>query len=259
MDLNLKGYNAFITGGSSGFGFEMARALGSHGATVAIAARAGEKLDNAYQTLKDEGLDVYALPMDVRSDESVTAAAKWLDENWGKLDLLVNNAGIGMDAANKGFHRTQPFNELDLEGFYNIVNTNFVGYYLVARAFIPIMLKQGKGRVVNVSTSLTTMVARGQLPYGPARAAAEAMSTILSNELKDQGIMVNILLPGGAANTGFVPKEMRDAGLTRNLLPATILNEPILFLASEKAEGMTGERIIAKEFDQWLAEKGINL
>ena len=258
MKIDLSGFHAFITGGSSGFGFEMAKTLLSHGATVAIAARGGDKLDKSYETLKKEGFDIYARAMDVRDEESVAEAAKWYGENFDKLDMLINNAGIGNLGINKGTtENPSPFYEIDTSAFYNIVNTNFIGYFLVARAFVPLILKNGKGRVVNVSTSIRTMTAPGQLPYGPARAAAEAMSTIIGDELKDKGITVNILLPGGASNTGFVPEDKRAEFESRGLLPASILNEPILFLASERAEGMTGERIIAKDFKQWLEEKHI--
>ena len=257
MDVNLQGFHAVITGGSSGFGFEMAKTLLSRGATVAIAARGGAKLDNAYATLHAMSYDVKALDMDVRSEDSVSSAATWVADHWGRLDMLVNNAGIGMGAINKGHGaKPVPFFEIDPKAFYDIVETNFIGYFLVARAFTPIMLRHGSGRIVNVSTSIRTMTAPGQLPYGPARAGAEAMSAILTEQMKDYGITVNILLPGGASNTGFVPEDQRATAESRGLLPASILNEAILFLASDRAKGLTGERIIAKDFREWLAEKG---
>ena len=260
MDTNLKGFHAFITGGSDGFGFEMAKTLLSHGATVVIAARGGVKLDKAYTNLKAEWTDVYAIGMDVRDEGSVADAAEWYDANLDRLDMLVNNAGIGMRGVNKRFpDDPAPFYTIEPSAFYNVVATNFIGYFLVARAFVPLMVRHRKGRVVTVSTGIKTMTAPGQLPYGPARAGAEAMSVIMSKELNDLGIMVNVLLPGGAASTGFATEEERANGPKHGLLPADILNEAILFLASEKAEGMTGERIIAKEFHQWLEEKGISL
>jgi len=258
MNDKLEGFHAVITGGSSGLGFEMAKTLLSHGAVVAIAARSGEKLDRAYTKLKAEGFNVHALEMDVRSEDSVAAAADWIAENWVRIDMLVNNAGIGMSAADKDFATAPaPFFKIRPEDFCDIVNTNFVGYFLVARAFAPLMLRHGGGRIINVSTSIRTMTARGQLPYGPARAGAEAMSAIMTEELKDYNITVNILLPGGAADTGFVPDELRGFFENRGLLPASVMNEAILFLASDKAAGMTGERIIAKDFHLWLEEKGI--
>ena len=257
MSVDLKGFHAFITGGSSGFGFEMAKTLLSHGATVAIAARPSEKMNKAYSSLKAEGYDVTAVEMDVRDRDSVTAAAQKISKTWDRLDMLVNNAGVGNGGANVGTREEpSPVFEIPIDGFYNIVKTNFIGYFLVSHEFIPLMLRNGGGRVVNVSTSIRTMTAPGQLPYGPARAAAEAMSMIMSENLKKYNITVNVLLPGGASLTGFVPEEKRELYSTRDLLPASILNDPILFLASEKAAGMTGERIIGKEFQQWLEEKG---
>ena len=258
--VDLRGFHAFITGGSSGFGYEMAKTLMSNGATVTIAARGGEKLENAYASLKNEGYDIHAHAMDVRDAVSVGAVADWYADNFDRLDMLVNNAGIGNRGISKGLPGSHtPFYEIETQAFYDIVETNFIGYFLVARAFVPLILRTGKGRVVNVSTSIRTMTALGQLPYGPARAGAEAMSAIMCEELRDMGVTVNILLPGGASNTGFVTEDMREHFEARGLLPASILNDPILFLASEKAEGLTGERIIGKEFSQWLEEKGIEI
>ena len=240
-------------------GFEMAKALLSKGASVAIAARAGEKLEKAHAALSGEGVDVHALAMDVRSEESVGAAAAWVEKHWGRLDMLVNNAGIGMGAADINFAlNPKPFYEIAPAAFYDIVETNFIGYFLAARAFVPIMVRQGGGRLVNVSTSIPTMTARGQIPYGPARAGAEAMVTIMANELKDAGVMVNVILPGGRTDTGLMPEPLREMFKGSAMLKPDILNETILFLASPKADGMYGQRIIGKEFHQWLKEKGID-
>ncbi|MCL1835628.1 MAG: SDR family oxidoreductase [Oscillospiraceae bacterium] len=258
MGIDLKGFHAFITGGSSGFGFEMAKTLLAHNATVAIAARGGDKLEKAYSALKEISADVYRVDMDVRDLGSVASAADWVAKNFERVDMLVNNAGIGMRGANTGSRDAPtPFYEIPVDAFRNIVETNFIGYFYVARAIVPLILKSGGGRVVNVSTGLRTMTARGQLPYGPARAAAEAMSVILTDELKGKNTTVNVLLPGGASNTGFVPEDERGRFDLSALLPASILNEAILFLSSGLAKGMTGERIIGREFDEWLEKKGL--
>lgn len=256
--VDLTGFKAVITGGSSGFGFEMAKTLMSNGASVAIAARAGAKLDNAYDELAGEGFDVYKLAMDVRSESSTDEAAAWVVNNWGRLDMLVNNAGIGMGAAGVDLRDGPiPFYEIPPSAFYDIVETNFIGYFLAARAFVPIMVRQGAGRLVNVSTSIPTMTMKGQLPYGPARAGAEAMAMIMAAELKDAGVMVNVILPGGASYTGLMPEHLRKLPRSPGTLPASILNRVILFLASPAAGGIHGERIIGKSFDDWLAEKGL--
>jgi gluconate 5-dehydrogenase len=259
MKIDLKGFHAFITGGSSGFGFEMAKTLLNCGATVAIAARGGGKLDNALAALKEVSADVCALGMDVRDEGSVIEAAGWIKANWPRLDMLVNNAGIGNVGINKGTREDPtPFFEVDTDAFMNIVQTNFIGYFHVAKAVVPLMIPGGGGRVITVSTSIRTMSAPGQLPYGPARAGAEAMSVIMSDELKKYDITVNVLLPGGASATGLGGGNASSNFAPGTLLPATILNDPILFLASDKAKGMTNERIIGKEFREWLNEKGID-
>ena len=256
MELNLKGFKAVVTGGSSGLGFEMAKALLSHGATVAIAARLGDRLDRAYAALRDEGLDVHAIAMDVRSEESVNAAAAWVESSWGRLDMLVNNAGIGMGAADANFAKEPgAFYDVPVTAFYDIVETNFIGYFLVARAFVPIMVREKRGRLVNVSTSIPTMTARGQLPYGPARAGAEAMAMIMAAELSETGIMTNVILPGGATDTGLMPEHLREHFKSRSLLKPDVLNDVILFLASPQSDGIYGERIIGRDFPQWLSDR----
>ena len=98
MTTDLKGYVALITGGSSGMDFEMAKQLLSQGATVIITARAGKRLDDAEKTLAAMGYDIHAIAMDVMSEESIANAAKWIEENFDHLDMVVNNAGIGSNA-----------------------------------------------------------------------------------------------------------------------------------------------------------------
>jgi len=252
-NINLKGFHAVVTGGSNGLGFEMAKALLSHGATVAIASRRGERLAKAYETLKGEGFDVHELEMDVRRESSIDAAARWVAENWERLDLLVNNAGLGMSViSNTQVVDPVPFFEIQPKAFYDMVETNFIGYFLVARAFVPIMIKNGGGRLVNVSTSAGIMTATGMLPYGPSRAASDAMSAIMAVEMKKYNVTVNMLAPGGPVDTGFVTDEIREFFERIGLLPASCMNESILFLASDKAAELTGEKITATELHRWL-------
>lgn len=261
MAYELTDFYAVITGASDGLGLAMSRALLEKGAAVALAARPGGKLDKAVAALQAEGLKAHALPMDVRNEHSVDEGVAWVKKNWGRIDLLVNNAGIGMGRVNPQFvDSSKPFYEIDPEGFRDMVETNFTGYFLVARGFVPMMVAGRKGRIVNVSTSLTTMVSKDHIPYGPSRAASEALSHAMSAQLKEYGITVNVLLPGGAADTGLIPAESREAFMKRvKLLSPDVMNEAILFLASPQAEGITGERIIGTEFHQWLQDKGIQI
>ncbi len=255
MNTDLTGLHALITGASDGFGFCMSRALLRAGATVALAARPGEKLDRAVSTLQAEGLPAVALPMDVRSEDSVRSAADWIKDNWGKIDLLVNNAGLGMARVNtKFFTAPQKFFEIDVEGFQDMINTNLMGYFIVSKYFAPIMVSQRSGRIVNISTGLKTMTRSGMAPYGASRAGSEAMTVIMAEELAEYGIRVNTLLPGGPARTGLLGPEPVPEAMSAALLPPEILDRAILFLASPEASEITGARIIATEFDSWLAE-----
>ena len=253
MNIALDGLYAVITGASSGLGFAMAKALLEKGATVALSARPGEKLNNAVNTLVRNGLDAHALPMDVRSEESVTEAVSWVRKEWGKIDLLVNNAALMMHRIYPDFLASpKPFYEIHPDVFRNMVDTNLTGYFLVARGFIPMMIAQKKGRIVNISTSLSTM--NRFAPYGPSRAGSEALSNIMADELKKIGIMVNVLLPGGPVNTEGAFTGINHE-LPFKLLPPEVMADPIVFLASSLADGITGERIIAKEFDDWLKRR----
>lgn len=97
-----------------------------------------------------------------------------------------------------------------------------------------------------------TMKRKGFVHYGPSRAGAESLSHIMAEDLKDAGIMVNMLLPGGATNTGMIPEAYRQSFLEKGiLLSPEVMNEPIVFLVSDESNGITDERIVAKDFAAW--------
>ena len=255
MNIVLDDTCAVITGASSGLGYAMAKALLEKGAKVALSARPGEKLDKAVTTLSRSGLDAYALPMDVRSEESVMKAVSWIEREWRRIDLLVNNAALMMHRIYPDFLTSpRPFYEILPDVFRDIMDTNLTGYFLVARGFVPMMIHQKKGRIVNISTSFSTM--NRFAPYGPSRAGSEALSNIMAAELEKFGITVNVLLPGGPVNTGGISKDL-EHGLPFTLMTPEIMADPIVFLASSLADGMTGERIMANEFEDWLKRKAI--
>lgn len=260
MSIDLKGYTALITGGSSGMGFEMANELSAHGATVVIAARPGAKLNDACRRLRGEGRDVYAVPMDVRDEDSVSEAFEWFKERFNRLDMLVNNAGIGNNAPGmESLPEDRHFYDIPLSAVRAVIETNLTGYFLVSCRFVPLMVKQGRGSLVYVSTSAGTMTKRGQLPYGPSKAGAEAMSAIMADELRDAGIAVNIICPGGFTDTDMAPAGAKEFFRQNNMpiLPPTIMNRVILFLASPASKGITGEKLIGKDLDRWLESRNI--
>jgi len=243
-----------VTGATSGLGAAMADALLEAGATVAIAARPGPRLDQAVGHRVGKGLAATPMPLDVRDPASVELSARALLDRWERIDLVINNAGIGMRTVNpRFFDDPRPFFEVAPEGFADVLATNLTGYFLVARAFAPAFVEQRRGRFVNISMNHETMRRRGFVPYGPSRAGAEALSLIMTEDLRPYGIAVNILLPGGATATGMIPDDLPEAA-RRSLLAAEVMGPPAVFLASPEAEGLTGERIVAADFDAWLAD-----
>jgi gluconate 5-dehydrogenase len=170
------GVRALITGGTSGLGAAMASALLDAGATVAVTGRDPARARAAAIGL---GPKAVGIGLDVRNEADVARGVDDAVEALGGLDVLVNNAGIGMRTVNPRFLTDpQPFWAVSPAGFRDLVDTNLTGYFLVARAVVPRFLAAGAGRIINVSMNHSTMNRAGFVPYGPARAGAEALARI---------------------------------------------------------------------------------
>ncbi|MDA8297246.1 MAG: SDR family NAD(P)-dependent oxidoreductase [Actinomycetota bacterium] len=249
----LSGIRAVVTGATSGLGEAMARALLLAGATVAVAARPSARLDAVCSELSATAPGrCVAAAMDVRDADSVARIADELLGRLGGVDLVVNNAGIGMRTVNpRFFDAPEPFFSVEPASFADVIATNLTGYFHVARAFAPAMAAAGSGRIVNVTMNHETMRRRGFVPYGPSRAGAESLSLIMTEDLRPHGVQVNLLAPGGATRTGMIPD---DVAPRRQLLDPAIMGPPIVFLASDEAAGLTGARLVASEFTTFLAE-----
>jgi len=233
-----------ITGGTSGLGLAMARALVRAGATVAITSRARHRAQAVAATL---GTGVVGIELDVRDEASVVAAIDRAEEALGGVDMLVNNAGIGMLTVNPRFMTEPlPFWSVSPSGFRDVFETKVTGAFLVAREVVPRMLEAGGGRIVTISMSESTMTRRGFTPYGPSGAAVDALARIMAADLAGTSITANILLPGGATDTGMAPA---DAAVP--LLDPSIMGDPIVWLASSAAVHVHDERIVARDFEAW--------
>jgi NAD(P)-dependent dehydrogenase (short-subunit alcohol dehydrogenase family) len=244
------GVRVLVTGGTSGLGAAMAVALLDAGATVAITGRDADRAEAAARDLGCLGVG-----MDVRDEDDVARGVDRVFDALAGLDVLVNNAGIGMRTVNPRFlSDPQPFWAVAPDGFRDLVATNLTGYFLVGRAVVPRLLSAGAGRVVNVSMNHSTMNRRGFVPYGPARAGAEALARIMAADLAGAGVTANILLPGGATATGMIPDDFPPAQRAHLLDPA-VMGPPIRWLCSPQAAGVHDERIVASEFAEWLAAR----
>ncbi len=252
-DIDLTGTRALVTGGTSGLGLAMAEALARAGAAVALTSRSAERAEAAAATLPGTG--AVGIAADVRDEAAVAQAVAQAWSRLGGIDLLVNNAGLGMKTVNPRF-MTEPlgFWQVPVDGFQAVLGTNLTGYFLMAREVVPRMLAAGAGRIVNISMNHATMNRRGFVPYGPARAGAEALSRIMAADLSGTGITVNILLPGGATVTGMMPPEEDRPARLAALDPA-IMGPPIVWLASPQARDVHDERIVAVNFTEWLQNR----
>ena len=231
----------------------MARALAVAGHRVALTGRSGERARQVAADLPG----AIGLPLDVRSETSVAQAVQEAWSRLGGVDMLVNNAGIGMRTVNPSF-MTEPqgFWLVSPAGFRDVIETNLTGYFLMAREITPRLLAAGAGSIVNVSVNQATTTRAGFVPYGPSRAGTEAMSRVMAADLRGSGVTVNLLLPGGATATGMGPDGSRPGAGSLPLLDPAVMGPPIVWLASAEAAGVTGEHISATEFDDWLSARG---
>jgi NAD(P)-dependent dehydrogenase (short-subunit alcohol dehydrogenase family) len=248
----LAGTRVLVSGATSGLGHAMASALVKAGAEVIIA---GRQLARAQASAAGLGPRAVGLALDVRDEASVRAAVEQGWERLGRVDVLVNNAGIGMRNVNPRFLTDpQPFWEVSPEGFRAVLDAKATGSFLLARELVPRMLGAGGGRVVNISMNEQTMTRRGFVPYGPSGAAVEALSRVMAADLADTSVRVNVLLPGGATATGMVSEDA-PAEVRASLLDPAVMGPPIVWLASPDAEDVHDERIVASDFDSWLASR----
>jgi NAD(P)-dependent dehydrogenase (short-subunit alcohol dehydrogenase family) len=229
--------HALVTGGTSGLGLAMARALAEAGARVALTGRDRERAASVAGSLDG---DVTGLALDVRDERSVRDGVAKALAALGAIDLLVGNAGIGMRTVNPRFLTDpQPFWEVSPDGYRDVLETKATGTFLVAREVVPFSMNH------------QTMRRRGFVPYGPSGAAVEALGRVIAADLADTPLRANLLLPGGATATGMLP----DGADPSALLDPAIMGPPIVWLASPEAADVHDERIVATEFDAWRAER----
>ncbi len=249
-DASLQDRVVIVTGGVRGLGREMALELANQGARVVVTG--ASESDAMRETIAmvtaraGEGrvLGIAADVSDFAACERVLALTL---ENFGALHVLVNNAGQGMRLISETFN-TKPvqFWNIDPQHWRSIIGTNVNGVFNMSRACTPHLLAQGFGKIINISTSDPTMVRKGYSPYGPSKAALEAMSKVWAQDLEGKGVDVNVYLPGGAADTDLLPPSENKRGADGNLLPADIMRRGIGWLCSDASNGKTGGRYIAR-------------
>ncbi len=242
--MKLKGKVAIVTGGGRGIGKAIAGAFAREGAKVVVtAARMKEEIGSVASAIAGK-----AVIADVTNIYQVQELVNSVASEFGRIDILVNNAARGMKYVNENFMtKPMPFWESDPDAWQMVINTNVNGVFLMTAAVIPHMLNQKFGRILNVSINHETMKRKGFTPYGPSKAALESMSIIWAQELEGTGITLNVLLPGGATNTGMIPAAYPESERKRLIDPG-IMGPPAVYLVSDDAGGINGQRIIAAEW-----------
>jgi NAD(P)-dependent dehydrogenase (short-subunit alcohol dehydrogenase family) len=248
----LSGKTAIITGAGRGLGRAMALGLVRAGANVVITAARSrleiEMVENEATKTREAG-KLRRFVADVTSEEDCRFVVNQTIREFGSIHILVNNAGRGMRFVSEKFFDTPTkFWGTDPAVWRMIIDTNVNGPFLMARAVTPHMLKQDWGRIINISMNHETMRRAGFSPYGPSKAALESETTIWAQDLAGTGVTVNSLLPGGATDTGMVPRDVSP----RRLLDPDVMVPPLLWLASESANGVTGARFVANLWDSSL-------
>ena len=198
----LNGQVAVVTGAGRGIGAAIARRLGVLGAAVVVSGRTPAPLDQTVRTIVEAGFRAEAVACDVSSAQSVSALAETVNRKFGRIDVLVNNAGIG------GF--STPLHQLPVEDWDRILNTNLRGVFYMIRGLAPLMIQGKGGHIVNISS----LAGKNPLPNGAAYAASKwglnGLSYSVAEELRSHNIRVSVVCPG-STNTELSPHEGKSA------------------------------------------------
>ena len=224
---------ALITGANKGIGKEIARQLGALGMTVLIGARDAQRGEEAAAELKANGVDAHAIVLDVTNPATIDAAAAKIESEYGRLDVLVNNAGIALDRG--------PSTALELADLRRTYETNVFGVFSVTKAFVPLLQKSEAGRIVNMSSGLGSLTQNSDpnweqagvkpLAYNSSKAALNMLTVIFAAELKDTPIKVN------AADPGYTATDLNQHSGPRTIEQAAVV---AVRLATLPADGPTG-------------------
>jgi NAD(P)-dependent dehydrogenase (short-subunit alcohol dehydrogenase family) len=212
---------ALVTGGNRGIGFEICRGLAAHGLAVVLGARDASKGKAAAKELQDAGMDVEFHRLDVTSCRSIRACVAAVAEKRGRIDVLVNNAGIMIDP------RGSRFLDSKLDTYRDTIETNLYGPLQLAQAVVPLMKAHRYGRIVNLSSGLGQLaeMGAGTPAYRVSKTALNALTRILAAEFESSNILVNSMCPGwvrtgmGGDSAPRTPAQGADTAVWLATLP----------------------------------------
>ncbi|KHE70355.1 3-hydroxybutyrate dehydrogenase [Halobacillus sp. BBL2006] len=243
----------FITGAASGIGYEIGAEFAKQGAKVAFSDINEEKVKEAAEQLNDEGHDCIGLVCDVTKEEQIQGAIDQTVERYGRLDVLINNAGLQHVAS---------IEEFPTEKFELITKIMLVAPFMATKHVFPIMKKQGFGRIINMASINGLIGFAGKAAYNSAKHGVIGLTKVTALEGAEDGITVNAMCPG-YVDTPLVRNQLEDLAANRNVSLEKVLEEVIyplvpqkrllsvqeiadytLFLASNQARGVTGQAVV---------------
>jgi len=237
--MRLKDQVALVTGGSRGIGRGIVKAFAAEGARVAFVYRGNQTAaDSLAQEIVQAGGTALALQVDVTDANAAQQCVERVEKEWGRFDILVNNAGIIRDDL---FVRMEP------EAWQSVLQTNLGGTYNFCRAVAYMLMKQRRGRIINISSVAAEHVNQGQANYAASKGAINAFTRALAVELASRGVTVNAIAPG------FIETDMSEAvrnkagDMIKKIIPMRRLGQPediarvAVFLASADAGYITGQ------------------
>jgi NAD(P)-dependent dehydrogenase (short-subunit alcohol dehydrogenase family) len=228
----LAGQVAVVTGGGRGIGAAISRRLAELGASVVLCGRTAATLEETAKSIVQAGNLAEAIPCDVVDDRALAEVGRTVRNKFGRLDVLVNNAGVGAFAA--------PLHEFPIEDWDRILNTNLRGVFYAIRAFAPLMIERRYGHIVNISS----LAGKNPLPKGAAYAASKwglnGLTYSVAEELRTYNIRVSVVCPG-STNTDLSPHEGKDPN--RMLQPDDVAHV-VEMLVTQSAQSFASEVLL---------------
>jgi 3-hydroxybutyrate dehydrogenase len=243
----------FITGAARGIGFEIGEHFAQNGAKVVLSDINQEGLDEAVEELKGRGFDTIGIKCDVTSEVDVKAGIDKTVEHYGRIDVLINNAGI---------QHVAPIEEFPIEKFELLIKIMLTAPFIATKFAFPHMKKQKFGRIINMASINGLIGFAGKAAYNSAKHGVIGLTKVSALEGAEHGITVNAMCPG-YVDTPLVRNQLQDISSTRGVPLEKVLEEVIyplvpqkrllsveeiadysMFLASDKAKGVTGQAVV---------------